>query len=201
MSVDFDVLLAKASSVRKHLDRVTEKCDVSVKAFLKNGPERQQKMPVATQWRSRSSEVYPVAPMVPGRISLGKSAPKQSVKITPSPPLRSLSLCGSAVNSFLGKSDCDSLLKKCVRRIQTREFGRLIHTLGAATLEFDLDICITIPEMRSDDRVVVSDIAWEVGFTNDMPLSTIVIPEKDCEQGPASASPFLDTIRNEGVAA
>jgi len=62
MSVDFDVLLAKASSVRKHLDRVTEKCDVSVKAFLKNGPERQQKMPVATQWRSRSSGVYPVAP-------------------------------------------------------------------------------------------------------------------------------------------
>lgn len=36
MSVDFDLLLAKASSVRKHLDRVSEKCDVSVEAFLKD---------------------------------------------------------------------------------------------------------------------------------------------------------------------
>jgi hypothetical protein len=55
--------------------------------------------------------------------------------------------------------------------------------------------------MPSDDGVAVSDIAWEVGFAHDMHLSTIVIPETDFEQDPVSASPLLDTIRNEGVAA
>ena len=75
------------------------------------------------------------------------------------------------------------------------------YARGTATLESDLDICITIPEMCSDDRVAVSDMAWEVGFAHDMHLSTIVIPEKDFEHGPVSASPLLDTIRKEGVAA
>ena len=78
-------------------------------------------------------------------------------------------------------------------------FGSYVR--GTATPESDLDICVTIPEMRSDDRVAVSDIAWEVGFAHDMHLSTIVIAEKDFEHGPVSANPLLDTIRNEGVAA
>jgi len=60
---------------------------------------------------------------------------------------------------------------------------------------------VIIPEMQSDDRLTISDIAWEVGFAYNMHLSTVVISEKDFEYGPVSASPLLDGIRNEGVPA
>ena len=43
-----------------------------------------------------------------------------------------------------------------------------------ATGESDLDICVVIPGLRPDDRLAISDIAWEVGFNHDLHLSTIV---------------------------
>ncbi len=72
---------------------------------------------------------------------------------------------------------------------------------GEATVESDLDICVVIPQMQLDDRLVISDIAWEVGFAHDLHLSTIVVSEEKFEQGPIAASPLLEAIRNEGVAA
>lgn len=72
---------------------------------------------------------------------------------------------------------------------------------GTATAESDLDICVVIPEMGPDDRLAISDMAWEVGFSHDLHISTVVISEKDFEQGPVSASPLLNTIRSEGIAA
>lgn len=36
MSVDSDLVLVKAASVRRHLDRLTEKCNVDVEAYLKD---------------------------------------------------------------------------------------------------------------------------------------------------------------------
>jgi predicted nucleotidyltransferase len=78
-------------------------------------------------------------------------------------------------------------------------FGSYVR--GEATADSDLDVCIILPSMHPDDRLVVSDIAWEVGFAHDLHLSTIVISEEKFSHGPISASPLLDTIRNEGVAA
>jgi predicted nucleotidyltransferase len=78
-------------------------------------------------------------------------------------------------------------------------FGSYVR--GTATAESDLDICVVIPQMRPDDRLAISDMAWEVGFAHDLHLSTVVISEKDFEQGPISASPLLETIRSEGLAA
>jgi predicted nucleotidyltransferase len=75
------------------------------------------------------------------------------------------------------------------------------YARGFATVESDLDICVVIRQMRSNDRLRVSDLAWEIGFEHDLHLSTIVISEKDFQQGPVSVSPLLDTIRREGVAA
>ena len=75
------------------------------------------------------------------------------------------------------------------------------YTRGTATSDSDLDICVVIPQMKQDDRLVISDIAWEVGFKNDLHISTIVISENDYKYGPFSASPLRDTIQNEGVAA
>ena len=70
-----------------------------------------------------------------------------------------------------------------------------------ATAESDLDVCVILPAMQPDDRIKISDIAWEIGFANDLHLSTIVISNENFSHGPISSSPLLDTIRTEGVAA
>ena len=75
------------------------------------------------------------------------------------------------------------------------------HVKGTATAESDLDICVVIPRMGPDDRLAISDLAWEVGFAHDIHLSTVVISKKDFEQGPLSASPLIETIQSEGMAA
>jgi len=75
------------------------------------------------------------------------------------------------------------------------------HVRGVATPDSDLDIFVVLPQMEPHDRFVVSDIAWEVGFAHDLHLSTVVVSEKDFEQGPVSVSPLVDAVRKEGVAA
>lgn len=75
------------------------------------------------------------------------------------------------------------------------------HAKGTATPESDLDICVVLPHMKPEDRIAVSDIAWEAGLEHDLHLSTVVVSQKDFEQGPLSVSPFIEAVRNEGVAA
>lgn len=75
------------------------------------------------------------------------------------------------------------------------------HARGTATEESDLDICVVLPEVYPDDRFAVSDMAWQIGFAFDLHVSTIVISEKDFEEGPISSSPLVETIRSEGIAA
>ncbi len=82
---------------------------------------------------------------------------------------------------------------------QIRAFGSYVN--GTATKDSDMDVCVVLPNMSPDDRLVVSDMAWEVGFVNDILISTIVISKADFDYGPIASSPLLNSIRNEGVAA
>lgn len=75
------------------------------------------------------------------------------------------------------------------------------YTRDTAIAESDLDTCVVLPLMQKNDRFAISDMAWEVGFEHDLHISTVVVSEKDFEQGPVSASPLLQAIRSEGVAA
>jgi predicted nucleotidyltransferase len=75
------------------------------------------------------------------------------------------------------------------------------YARGTATAESDLDICVVIAEMMPDDRLAISDIAWEVGFAHDLHISTVVISKKNFEEGPMSDSPLLEAIRTEGLVA
>jgi uncharacterized protein len=90
-----------------------------------------------------------------------------------------------------------------VRRVypKARVWAFGSYARGVATPESDLDVCVVIPQMRPDDRLAVSDMAWEVGFARDLHISTIVVSERDFDQGPVSASPLFDAVRNEGIAA
>jgi predicted nucleotidyltransferase len=82
---------------------------------------------------------------------------------------------------------------------QIRAFGS--HVRGTATDESDLDICVVIPGMQHQDRLVISDLAWEIGLAHDLYLSTVVFSQRDFEEGAISVSPLLDAIRDESVAA
>ena len=75
------------------------------------------------------------------------------------------------------------------------------YARGTATAESDLDMMVVLPQMQQDDRFVVSDIAWEVGFAHGLHLSTVVVSKENFEHGPVSASPLLEAVRNEGIPA
>jgi DNA polymerase sigma len=75
------------------------------------------------------------------------------------------------------------------------------YARDTAIRESDLDICVVIPRLQPDDRLAVSDMAWEIGFNHDLHLSTVVVSEDDFERGPVSSSPLLEAVRSEGIAA
>jgi len=70
---------------------------------------------------------------------------------------------------------------------------------GNAEPGSDLDVCVVIPQVTPRTRRTISDMAWEVGFNNDILVSTIVLPDSEFSEN--SADPLVKTILNEGVAA
>jgi uncharacterized protein len=75
------------------------------------------------------------------------------------------------------------------------------YAKGEETSESDLDVCVVLPEIKREDRLAISDIAWEVGLSYDIHISTIVISQSNFEHGPVSSSSLIHAIRTEGVAA
>jgi uncharacterized protein len=75
------------------------------------------------------------------------------------------------------------------------------RTRGEATWESDLDVCVVLETVDAETRRVISDLAWEIGFDHDVVVSSILFSRNMFEQGPASASPLVHTILEEGVAA
>lgn len=104
------------------------------------------------------------------------------------------------------KREQQKILQEFAEKVRTKypeaqiwAFGS--YAKGTATSESDLDICVVIPEMQQQDRLAISDLAWEIGLAHDLYLSTVVFSENDFERGAISVSPLLDAIRNEGIAA
>ncbi len=98
------------------------------------------------------------------------------------------------------------ILREFAEKVRTRYHGAQIwafgsYARGTATTESDLDICVVIPGMLHQDRLVISDLAWEIGLIHDLYLSTVVFSEDDFKRGAVSVSPLLDAVRNEGIAA
>ena len=84
---------------------------------------------------------------------------------------------------------------------EARIFAFGSYPRGTATEESDLDVCVVLKELKPEDRLVISDLAWETGFEYDILISTIVVSAAEYENGPISASPLMESIRTEGVAA
>jgi predicted nucleotidyltransferase len=65
----------------------------------------------------------------------------------------------------------------------------------------DLDLCILINVFSWDHWGQIRDIAWELGFANDLHIQTVIMSAVDFESGPMSVSPLIGNIKREGLAA
>lgn len=70
---------------------------------------------------------------------------------------------------------------------------------GDATAESDLDVFLVVDHIDADLRDRISEVAWEVGFENDVVLSTFVVTVEQLEQGPMGVSPIVRKIEKEGI--
>lgn len=70
---------------------------------------------------------------------------------------------------------------------------------GDAMAESDLDVFLVVERIDADLRERISEVAWEVGFENDVVLSTFVVTAKQLEHGPVGVSPIVRQIEEEGV--
>ncbi|PKN25391.1 MAG: nucleotidyltransferase domain-containing protein [Deltaproteobacteria bacterium HGW-Deltaproteobacteria-21] len=91
-------------------------------------------------------------------------------------------------------------------RIRERFPGARIWAFGSrakgfATDESDLDVCVVVDTLDEEKDQQILKIAWEVGFENDVVISTVTYSKQDFEEGPCSESPLVQTILDAGVAA
>lgn len=70
---------------------------------------------------------------------------------------------------------------------------------GDATGESDLDVFLVVSHVDAGLRERISEVAWEVGFENDVVLSTFVITTEQLEHGPLGVSPIIRQIEKEGI--
>ena len=65
----------------------------------------------------------------------------------------------------------------------------------------DLDVCIVVDRLDDESDSAIMEIAWQVGFDNDVILSTVTYSTQEFESGPCAASQLVRNILNEGIAA
>jgi predicted nucleotidyltransferase len=70
---------------------------------------------------------------------------------------------------------------------------------GDAIVESDLDVFLVVDHIDTGLREKISELAWEVGFENDVVLSTFVVTAEQLERGPVGVSPIVRKIEEEGI--
>ena len=71
---------------------------------------------------------------------------------------------------------------------------------GDAEAESDLDLFVELPEVTSELRSRIYDLAWEVGFANGVVISTFIASFQSLSNSPLAANPLLRAIETEGIA-
>lgn len=72
---------------------------------------------------------------------------------------------------------------------------------GTATKESDLDVCVVIDKLTDDSDKKVIDSAWEIGFENDVVISTVTYSREEFDHGSCASSPLVTSIKADGIPA
>lgn len=75
------------------------------------------------------------------------------------------------------------------------------RTRGDATVESDLDVCVVVDKLDDESDSAIMEIAWQIGFKNDVVISTVTFSKIEFEDGPCSKSGLVQNILDYGVAA
>lgn len=70
---------------------------------------------------------------------------------------------------------------------------------GDAEPDSDYDVLVIVKEKESNTRMKISDCAWEVGFESNVFIQTIVMTQKEAEEGPEKSSLFMMAVQQEGI--
>ena len=63
----------------------------------------------------------------------------------------------------------------------------------------DLDVCIVTDRLDEEIDAQIIGIAWQVGYENDVIISTITYSQEEFMDGPCRESPLVNQILNNGV--
>ena len=72
---------------------------------------------------------------------------------------------------------------------------------GDAQPDSDLDICVVVETLDRSTWKAISHIAWAIGFEHDVLITTIKYSRYQFEASPRAASPLVQNILREGIAA
>ena len=92
---------------------------------------------------------------------------------------------------------CDRQIAAVMPVLRLSVFGS--RARGDSTAGSDLDVFLVVSHVDANLREKISEVAWEVGFENDVVLSTFVVTAEQLERGPMGVSPIIRQIAKEGV--
>lgn len=88
-------------------------------------------------------------------------------------------------------------LKSKVRLIDIKIFGsRACETNDEFS---DLDVFIQVESIDNEVRKKIFDTAWEVGYENNLVISTLVVTKDEITNSPLRSSPVIKNIFQYGI--
>ena len=99
-----------------------------------------------------------------------------------------------------------AILKIFTERVKSLYPGAHVRAFGSrargdATWESDYDVLVLLPTVDEVAETVIRDIAWEIGFTNDRVITTVIMELYQFKNGPMAESTLVKNILREGVEA
>lgn len=80
---------------------------------------------------------------------------------------------------------------------EVRLFGS--RARGEASTDSDLDLYLETGPISREQKRLISDLVWEIGYENDVVISPLVVPQSEARNGAFSVSMLCKAIKTEGI--
>ena len=80
---------------------------------------------------------------------------------------------------------------------EVRLFGS--RARGEASTDSDLDLYLETGPISREQKRLISDLVWGIGFENDVVISSLVVPHSEATDGVFSVSMLCKAIKTEGI--